>query len=61
REKKTLEAKIFRQLDKLEMAIQALVYEKENHIKLDEFFINADLQIHSPFLCKIFEQIIKYR
>ena len=29
-ERKTLEAKIFWQLDKLEMAIQALKYEKEN-------------------------------
>ncbi|PIS15459.1 hypothetical protein COT62_03605 [Candidatus Roizmanbacteria bacterium CG09_land_8_20_14_0_10_41_9] len=60
-EKRTPEAEIFWQLDKLEMAIQALEYEKEHRKKLDEFFINSDLLIHSPFLRKILMQIIKQR
>ena len=58
---KSPEAKIFWQLDKLEVALQAMVYEKENNKKLEEFFVNADLQIHSPFLRKIFKQILKQR
>jgi len=60
-ENKSLEAKIFWQLDKLEMALQALEYEKVYHKRLDEFFINANLQIHTPFLRKIFRQILKQR
>ncbi len=60
-EKKSFEARIFWQLDKLEMALQALEYEKEYHKKLDEFFVNANLQIHTPFLRKIFREILKQR
>ena len=55
------EAKIFWQLDKLEMALQALEYEKEQNKKLDEFFVNADLQIYSPPLKKILREILKNR
>ena len=60
-DRKSQEAKMFWQLDKLEMAIQALQYEKENGKKLDEFFINTDLQIKSTFLRKIFFQVLKQR
>ena len=60
-ERKSQEAKIFWQLDKLEMALQAMEYEKESKKKLDEFFINADLQIYSPFLRKVLKQILKQR
>jgi len=60
-ERRSLEAKIFWQLDKLEMAMQALYYEKEYEKKLDEFFVNAGLQIYSPFLKKIFKQILRHR
>lgn len=60
-ERKSQEAKIFWQLDKLEMAMQALQYEKEYGKKLDEFFVNAGLQIYSPFLKKIFKQILRER
>src|SRR3989344_8637096 len=55
------EAKIFWQLDKLEMAFQALEYEKEQNKRLDEFFINANLQIDSPPLRKILREIINSR
>lgn len=57
----TREAKIMRQLDKLEMVIQALEYEKEQGKKLDEFFQNAQLYITEPILKDIFEQIQKER
>lgn len=60
-EGKSPEAKIFWQLDKLEMAFQAMLYEKEHQIDLDEFFVSADLHIFSPFLRKIFKQILKAR
>jgi len=55
------EAKLFWQLDKLDLAVQALQYEKEYGKKLDEFFVNAGLQIDSPFLKKIFKQILSER
>lgn len=55
------EAKIFWQLDKLEMAIQALEYEKDQNKRLDEFFINANLEIRFPYLKKIMKKILKQR
>ncbi len=60
-ERKSPEAKIFWQLDKLEMAIQAMQYEKDNNKKLDEFFINTNLQLYHPFLQKIFAEVLKQR
>lgn len=60
-DKKSRESTIFLQLDKLEMAIQALEYEKNQNKNLNEFFISADLQIQSPLLRKIFKEIIKQR
>ncbi len=56
-ERKTDEAKFFWQLDKLEMAIQSLEYENSDKKNLSEFFINADLQIDSPFLKKVMDEI----
>lgn len=60
-ERKTPEAIIFWQLDKVEMAIQALEYEKETGKNLEEFFVSSDLQIQSPFLRKIFKEVLKQR
>ncbi len=60
-ERKSEEAKIFWELDKLEMAIQALEYEKSQNKKLDEFFINADLEIHSLFVKRIMREILRQR
>jgi len=60
-ERKTEEAKFFWQLDKLEMAVQALEYEKSDAKNLSEFFINADLQISSDFLKKVMKEIFKAR
>jgi 5'-deoxynucleotidase YfbR-like HD superfamily hydrolase len=60
-ERVSSEARIFWQLDKLEMAIQAFEYEVEQGKKLDEFFVNADLQISHPLLRKIFNRILRSR
>ena len=60
-ERSSEEAKIFWQIDKIEMAMQALEYEKAEHKKLDEFFVNAGLQVETPLLKKIFSEILRRR
>lgn len=58
----TLEAKVFWQFDKLEMALQALEYEEEQGKNLEEFFVTASMShIREPLLKKIFEQIVSKR
>ena len=59
--RKSEEAKILWQIDKIEMIIQALEYEKEQNKNLDEFFVNAQLQIENPLLKKIFGEILRRR
>lgn len=56
-QKKTKTAKIFKQLDKLEMAMQALEYEKEQGKDLTEFFVDVDAYITHPSLKKIMEEL----
>ncbi len=60
-ERRTEEAKIFWQLDKLEMAIQAQEYENSDNKDLGEFFVNADLQISFPYLKKVMGTLNKKR
>ena len=60
-ELKTEESKIFRQLDKLEMAIQALEYEEEQNANLEEFFVDADKNIAHPIIKTIMKQILESR
>ncbi len=55
------EAKIFWQVDKLEMALQALEYEQEQRKNLEEFFATADLYIKHPVLREMFEEILSQR
>jgi len=55
------EVLIFWQLDKLEMAIQALNYEWSDHTDLTEFFVNTDLQLTHPFLRAIFAAVMAAR
>ena len=55
------EAKIFWQVDKLEMALQALEYEQEQGKNLDEFFATANLYIKHPFLREMFEEVLSQR
>jgi len=60
-ERKSREADIFWQLDKLEMSIQALDYEKRTHKNLGEFFVSVDLQLSSPLLRSIFAHVMAQR
>lgn len=57
----TKEAKLIRQLDKLEMFIQAYEYEKKYKLNLQDFFANADTKIVDPELKKILAEIFKLR
>jgi len=60
-EGKSAEAKIFWELDKLEMALQALIYEKENNKNLEEFFVTSNINIKTPYLREMFNQILTAR
>lgn len=60
-ERESTEANIFWQLDKLDMAIQALFYEKKLGNDLSEFFENAKANISDEFLCELFEEIMLRR
>lgn len=58
----TPEAKIFWQLDKLEMALQALEYEEEQGKNLEEFFLGVGLYyVKDPLIKEIYDQIVKSR
>ena len=58
----TPEAKVFAQLDKLEMVFQALEYEEEQGKNLEEFFVNVGLyHVREPLIRAIFEEIVKRR
>lgn len=59
RERKSKEAKIFWQLDKLEMAFQAKEYEEEQGKNLKEFFDNADMHISDSLLRKTLNELTK--
>ena len=60
-ERKSPEAKIFWQFDKLEMAFTALEYEEEQGKQLEEFFLDANTNMKEPLLKKILNEIIKSR
>jgi len=55
------ESKIVHQIDKVEMALQAKIYEKEGHSqdKLESFFESAKTDISDPKLKELFTKIIK--
>ncbi len=60
-ENKSPESKIVHQIDKLEMALQAKIYEKDGHSqeKLESFFESAKIDIIDPKLKELFTEIIK--
>jgi len=61
-EQKTKTAKFLKELDKLEMVLQALEYEKRIHpSKLNEFWINADKYIKDKGLREYFLELKKQR
>jgi len=55
------ESKIVHQIDRVEMALQAKIYEKEGHSqeKLESFFESAKTDISDPKLKELFTKIIK--
>lgn len=61
-QQKTPEAKFLKELDKLEMVLQALVYEKRvKPEKLNEFWENAERYIKNPVLLTYFQELQKER
>ena len=53
----TPEARAVRQLDKLEMAFQALAYERAHGHPLDEFWASARAALSDPLLVEIFDRL----
>lgn len=57
----TKEAKLVKQIDKLEMVIQALEYEQEYDINLQEFFDDANSKILDENIKGIMSEILELR
>ncbi len=60
-QEKTPEAKFVKQVDRLEMALQANLYERMNYSDLDEFFIDVQERINFDELKLILDDILKLR
>ena len=61
-ESKTKEAKLVHDMDKIEMLLQAVAYEKENQDKnLDEFFGYVKDKMHLKESKRLYEHLIKMR
>ena len=54
---RSLEARLVRQADRLEMLLQAKYYEKLGYWNFDEFFRNADSLIETPEFRPLFEEL----
>jgi putative hydrolases of HD superfamily len=57
----TPEARLVRQLDRLEMALQASVYEHQGLANLAEFYTSARLAIQDPALLAILDELEQLR
>lgn len=55
------EARLIHQLDRLEMALQASVYEQQGLGALEDFFASAGKVIQWPVLRAVFEQLLAIR
>lgn len=60
-ENTTREAKLVKQVDKLELALQAYEYEKEYAIRLQDFFDDATEKIVDPPLKHVLNEILALR
>ena len=58
-DQKSMEARLVRQVDKLEMALQADLYEKLGYDDLDEFYGYCDGLIDMPEVKEIIQQLKK--
>lgn len=54
----TLEARFVKQVDRLEMAFQARVYQQQGFKSMEEFFASADAGIQDPVLRKILAEVL---
>lgn len=60
-EQKTPESKLLKELDKLEMVIQAQEYEQQGHKNLEEFWTNATKHITDAQLIRMLDDLTKLR
>ena len=60
-QQKTPEARFVKQIDRLEMAMQALIYEKRNRYNVGEFFPWVQQRISSPEVRAVLEDILRIR
>lgn len=58
---KTPEARLVKEIDRLEMALQAAVYEKQGGYNLEEFFPYVQKRISRPEVKEILEDILRIR
>lgn len=60
-DQETPESQLVKQIDRLEMAFQAAVYEHQDLADLKEFFDSADAAIRDPALREILEELVRLR
>lgn len=58
---RTPEGKLVKELDRLEMVLQAFQYEKEHHVNLDEFYDFTAKKLTSPDLKNILREILELK
>lgn len=57
----TPEARLVKQVDRLEMGIQASVYEHENFADLSDFFDSTDKALSAPALRAVYDELVRLR
>ena len=57
----TPEARLVKQVDRLEMGIQASVYEHENFADLSDFFDSTDKALSAPELRAVYDELMRLR
>ena len=56
---KTMESKLVHEIDKLEMALQAKIYNKSGVFDVSSFLKSAEKEIHNPMLKELFRKIVE--
>ena len=60
-EEMTLEARLVRQINRLEMGLQASVYEHQGYKNIGEFFHSTDKALSDPPIKSLFQEVIDLR
>lgn len=55
------EARLVKQLDRLEMALQALVYEKQGYKNMHSFYHSTEEAVRSPELASLLDNVLNLR